>query len=373
MPKVILVSPVAESGGLSRFAKDLLGSSTGKDIHLYNVYRPAKSTTVRGAYGYRTLISAGWKPALKNIYLTLKMFLLFPFALIYSKANIVHIASSSYWSFWENVVYLCLSKILARKVVFHFLGDFHLFFKASNFFVKFLILTCFNWSDSIIVLTDSIKNILSSKIKPEKILVIPSFIDSSLPVFSSKNNHKPDGAFRLLFFGGNSGIRKGITDIAAAIPYVTEIIPSIRFLLCGGSDVKRTYDNLPERCKQNVDYLGSIAESEIYHLLEMVNAYILPSYSEGVPYSIIEAMAAGLPIISTNVGGIPEIVVPQENGILINPGDVIGLQNAIFQLANDSTLSQKMEENNRKKARDQFASGKALLQIADLYGALLNS
>ncbi len=74
-------------------------------------------------------------------------------------------------------------------------------------------------------------------------------------------------------------------------------------------------------------------------LLRATSVLILPSYSEGLPVAILEAMAAGKVIISTHVGGIPELVIPQQNGFLVPPGDVDSLANAIEQ-----TLSPANEE-----------------------------
>lgn len=70
--------------------------------------------------------------------------------------------------------------------------------------------------------------------------------------------------------------------------------------------------------------------------------YILPSYAEGLPCALLEAMAAGLPVVSTSVGSIPEVVEDSINGFLITPGDFTSLAEKIVVLANDRALRQTM-------------------------------
>ena len=91
-----------------------------------------------------------------------------------------------------------------------------------------------------------------------------------------------------------------------------------------------------------VCYDGWVAGERKASLMSMANIYILPSYAEGLPISILEAMTYGMAIISTPVGGIPEIVRQNENGILIAPGDTEALSNAILKLAEDKACRYDM-------------------------------
>ena len=87
-----------------------------------------------------------------------------------------------------------------------------------------------------------------------------------------------------------------------------------------------------------VEFLGWISSMEKAIILNSTDVYILPSYNEGLPISILESMSYGKAIISTNVGGIPEIVRNKENGLLINPGELKQMEQAIdFFLENPDT------------------------------------
>lgn len=79
-------------------------------------------------------------------------------------------------------------------------------------------------------------------------------------------------------------------------------------------------------------------------MLNGADVYVLPSYKEGLPISILEAMSYSLPVISTRVGGIPEIIMNGKNGLLINPGDKEALYESIIKLKNSEELRIRMGE-----------------------------
>jgi len=97
------------------------------------------------------------------------------------------------------------------------------------------------------------------------------------------------------------------------------------------------------------------SRSDVYQLLPGVDAFILSSKREGVPMSILEAMAAGLPIIATNVGGIPEIVKDGENGILVPPQDQNSLANAICRVLDDSEFAANLANRARISVEQSYS------------------
>jgi len=131
-----------------------------------------------------------------------------------------------------------------------------------------------------------------------------------------------DGVIRLLFLGW-LGERKGIWDLLdVIIEHKSELIGKfvLRFGGNGFEDEikKKISDNHIEDICQ---FEGWVNGQKKVDLLNWANVFILPSYNEGLPISILEAMSHGLPIISTPVGGIPEVVKNGENGLLIEPGN----------------------------------------------------
>ena len=145
-------------------------------------------------------------------------------------------------------------------------------------------------------------------------------------------------------FLGNINEPKGIFDLLAAIASHKEELRGKFFLHIGGKGEENRLMNIiaENGLGDIVCYDGWVAGERKASLMSMANIYILPSYAEGLPISILEAMTYGMAIISTPVGGIPEIVRQNENGILIAPGDTEALSNAILKLAEDKACRYDM-------------------------------
>ena len=118
-------------------------------------------------------------------------------------------------------------------------------------------------------------------------------------------------------------------------------------------------------------YEGWVSGKEKIKLLNEADVYILPSYYEGLPISILESMSYHLPIISTNVGGIPEIVKDGVNGFIIEPGNKKGLKEAIDHLLFNRELREKMGVASADMVKDHLPDS-VKKQLENLYLKLLN-
>jgi glycosyltransferase involved in cell wall biosynthesis len=117
--------------------------------------------------------------------------------------------------------------------------------------------------------------------------------------------------------------------------------------------------------------LGWVSDSEKWAIYQKADLLILPSYEEGLPYVIIEAMASGLPIISTPVGGIPEVIKEGINGFLINPGDYEALANRIIQLVQNKELRLTIGHKNQEDAKNKYAQEQIFLNLENIYNHLM--
>jgi glycosyltransferase involved in cell wall biosynthesis len=372
MENVLLVSSVLVSGGISRFSKDLLAARLNYEIQLYNTARPPKPSTIKGAIGYNTILAGGVKIMVRNAVITSLNILRFPFHLLRSKASLVHLATSSHWSFWEYSAYLFLAKILRFPVFLHFLGDFISFYENANVTEKKIIQWVFISADGIVVLSENVRQMVIPFIKAKKIWVVPSFISSGAPYFRLKNFQNSTESLVVLFLAGNYGVRKGVKDLMLSIPRVISACKDVKFYLIGGGDVRAAFENFMDNSKNHVKYFGLVDEDTKLQLFSEANIFVLPSYSEGLPYGIIEAMAAGLPIVATNIGGIPEVVTHGENGFLFKPGDIDALVKNIKIFVNNPSLIHLMGEANQQKVLKQFTSTNAFEVIERVYDTLLS-
>ena len=117
--------------------------------------------------------------------------------------------------------------------------------------------------------------------------------------------------------------------------------------------------------------MGWIDFNTKIELLQKVCTVLLPSYNEGLPMTILEGMAAGKMIISTNVGGIPELVENEINGIIINPGDVDMLSKAMVRVLEEKEFIKMCCDNNLKKIEKKFSRKKMHEKISACYERLV--
>lgn len=244
------------------------------------------------------------------------------------KIKIIHIHGASYGSFIRKFICFLIAKyFFKKKIIYHIHGaEFHLFYSTSNFIIKKSISAFINKSDCIICLSSSWMSFFKTNFNPRKIEIAPNIID--FPSFSSIK--KNDNRLTFLFLG-LIGNRKGIFDLIKVIAINKHIYADkIKLIIGGNGEVKKLLNLIKElQLEECVEFVGWISKDEKVAWLQNANIYILPSYNEGLPISILEAMSYGQAIISTNVGGISEIVIPEKNGILIEPGNLFEIAAAI--------------------------------------------
>ncbi|KDS13775.1 glycosyl transferases group 1 family protein [Bacteroides fragilis str. 3725 D9 ii] len=184
-------------------------------------------------------------------------------------------------------------------------------------------------------------------------------------------NKKKNDKFVILFFG-RLGKRKGIYDILDVLSeHREEFINKLEFLFGGDGDVEQVQAIIRERNLNDIaKYQGWVSGIKKERLLNQADAYILPSYNEGLPISVLEAMSYSLPIISTTVGGIPEILKNNENGFIIEPGDKIAIYHAISNLMANEAMAKRMGKDSLSKVQDHLPDY-VQKQLQTLYDSLV--
>ncbi len=122
---------------------------------------------------------------------------------------------------------------------------------------------------------------------------------------------------------------------------------------------------------RNVLLLGF--RSDILELLSVMDIFCLTSFKEGLPISLIEAMAAGLPLVGTDVAGIKDTIIPDKNGFLVPTGDVTGLKNSLLTLLNDESLRHSMGQESKSLARNTYSLDSCIKKYEDLFLSSFNS
>ena len=171
-------------------------------------------------------------------------------------------------------------------------------------------------------------------------------------VFKSRQSNNFSGSNTIILVGSNLQ-RKGIQTLISAAPGLIREIPDIRFRIIGNDP---STPKLIQQCRKlNVEthfyFEGQQSRSQINEAFSEGGVLILPSLTEAFGVVILEAMASGLPVIGTNVGGIPEIIQTGTNGLLIPPNNPEALSKAVIMLLNDLDLRQKFAKAGLETAK----------------------
>lgn len=285
------------------------------------------------------------------------------FLLLRGKIALIHVHSASRNSFWRKYFFLYPAFIFRVPSIFHLHGaEFNIFYDNSNKVMQALICYTLNKVDSIVVLSHSWKHWIQNISTNTRIFSIYNPV-SSMPA----SDFTLRDSMSVLFLGRLSK-RKGVYDLLLAASHIIDKHPNLKLILGGDGEL----DIVREQANKlgigaNVEILGWVTGVDKSVLLERAAIYVLPSYAEGLPMSVLEAMAVGLPVISTPVGGIPEAVTDGLEGCLIQPGDVDALSKALDRLLSDKDLRQRMGEAARIKVECCFSAGHVLPQIERLY------
>lgn len=164
--------------------------------------------------------------------------------------------------------------------------------------------------------------------------------------------------------------QKGHRFFLQAVPRIQKILPHTHFLLVGDGELRSELETLTQTLgiRERVHFLG--VRQDIPELLALSDLFVLPSLWEGLPNAVLEAMAAEKPVVATNVDGVPEVVRDNETGILVPPGDIEALAQAMIRLLADPALRRQMGTAARQRAICDFSEEKYISSFLSLYQRL---
>ena len=335
MVKVLVVgpSPTRSKGGMAtvieEIAKDKM-LNTKFDIDIYESYVDGNKLRV----------------------LLFSMFSFIKFYFTKRNYDVYHIHAASYGSTFRKGWYVHAAKKWGKKVILHIHGaEYMLFYEKSN--QKDKIVSILKEADEVIALSADWKKKFDETFGLKNCVVLENGIDTERlkPAITMVKDH-PHTFVSL----GRLGERKGTYDLIKAIERVKVQIPDIKCYLAGDGDIDRCKQIVEEKnLKSNIFIVGWADFDRKLELLKKSSVLVLPSYNEGLPMAILEGMACGKAIISTTVGAIPEVINNKENGILIQPGDVKALANALVECSTNTSMVAQMSQNNIKKIDSNYS------------------
>lgn len=237
------------------------------------------------------------------------------------KVQILHLHCAADASFWRKAQLVRLGKFFKRKVILHIHSSrFKDYYAEATRKKKKWILKTLCGADVVIVLSNSWKEwFVGIGVPSDKLIVLHNITSYPTLVSSAKVD---DGKIHLLFMG-EIGPRKGVFDVVRSIAnHKTDLSRKIVFRIGGNRNEDVLKKMIADANLQDiVNFEGWVGGLKKIELLNWANLFILPSFNEGLPISVLEAMSYRLPIITSAVGGIPEVVSNGENGTIVTPGN----------------------------------------------------
>jgi glycosyltransferase involved in cell wall biosynthesis len=364
LPRLLIVGPLPPPlGGVQLVMEMQLRSSLAREFDLHVV--DISKRQLRWAVETRT-----WKTPLYFV----RDFSRLLRALVHLRPDAVLVHATASLSFLRDWVFMLTARLAGAKVICHYHGTLHARFPSCETRSGRLIGRCLMAAaHRVVVLGQTYQREMGRAWRRDDIVWAPNMADVAL------FRNAPPGApapwltrgDRAVLFVGRLSAPKGIHDLFDAVPQVLARHPEAKFVLVGVAESDALEPVIRAEVERRgiaprVTFLGALAGAQKAAAFVSAQMVVLPSWTEGFPLVIPEAMAAGLPVIATAVGAIPDFVQDGEDGFLVAPRDPRALADRICRLLEDEGLRRRISERVRERAPREFAIESGCGKVAAL-------
>jgi glycosyltransferase involved in cell wall biosynthesis len=266
--------------------------------------------------------------------------------------RVVHVKSSSGINFWESAAYAAVGRLAGRRVLLQIhSGEFEEWYRGHGTAGRWAVRQGLRMGSEILVLSDHWRRVLGDLVRDRPIHVVPNGVEPLERIATRRT----DGRLRVVTIGTLSR-HKGHFEILEAAVLLRN--RPVRFVLAGPDQTSGRGDGAAVRRRAaelgldgQVELTGPVEPAKRRRLLEEADVFLLPSHAEGMPNAVLEAMAAGLPVIASAVGALPEML---PDGILIPPGDPEAIACAIEELVQDPERRQRLGRRNWERVETHY-------------------
>jgi len=301
----------------------------------------------------------------KIVYFAIAMVRIF-FTFCFGKVDIVHLHVSDTGSFTRKAMIVRLAKRFNKPVILHHhAANFDDYYRSLSDKKKVYVCNIFDTVDVNIVLSKRLVPMIMDKCKTARAIVVYN----AVPTYD--RNLYNTFAHNILFLGRIEE-RKGVYDLIDVIAELdSKIDKKYKFMICGDYEIEKARGEIATVGMQHrIERLGWIDNEEKMEVFQKTCINVLPSYNEGLPMTILETMAFGIPNVTTAIASIPEVITNYKNGILITPGDKNALAKAIQYLLSHPNERKAMSDASYQTIEDNFSLKNNLKIVTNLYREL---
>ncbi len=343
----------------------------GHEVHVYTTDGGWRSPWVEDVNGVKVHRSIKVPlPVLKP----LSPAFLFPFKLLRTDVDLIHVHANKYFSTDMGAL---VAKLKNTPLAYSpHAGTFgrSLFGRIHNQTVGRLALS----ADVVICVSEHEKSLIeASGVGVKRLEVLPNGVDVKRYESHFKFDRRPLSQHEehpTVLYVGRLSSHKGIDTLITAAPLVLEKIPEAKFVAAGpdggalaSSKLKVKSENLEER----FTFAGEVSEEEKISLMQKADVFVLPSRSEAFGITVVEAMAAGCPVVVSDIPALTEIVSDGQTGLVFPVDDEKSLADKIIRLLSDQNLNQKLSKNAKEKVQERYNWQKIIGRLERIYQRIL--
>lgn len=365
--KVLVAAHIGKPwGGISTLFEDILHSSLKNKFDL--IFFESSINQQKSGTG---------EPSGRAIFHSIISICVFSYKVIKNQPQIVHIATAHKGSFIKHGIMVFIAKILGRKIILAPHCSISVLLpEHSSKIWEYWVKLVFAQSDCVLVLS---KEWLAhtSLLPLNKIQYLPNAINTQKFSFIHRIVPKNSKSTNIVFLGHIS-TEKGLLNLVEAINILIQNgIVNISVELVGEAIKHQEFEEITQMINAyGISSYINIRKPEFgldkIERLSLADIFVLPSLHEGMPITILEAFAAGLPIVATSVGGIPDLVINGVNGFLVPPGSSLELAEALKELIQNPSLRLQIGNINREKAHQSYDIEKYANKLGEIYQTMAN-
>lgn len=285
---------------------------------------------------------------------------------ISSRSAVFHIHMSSRASTWRKLQIIRILRAFGKPYILHLHGsEFMEFYEREcNRREQRLVRSIFDGAALVLALSPEWESNIRTFSPNARIEVFPN----GVPVQERLAVREVGYSSPRLLFLGRLGKRKGVYDLLSAIAALAKTYPELRLVAAGDGEIDQARTKAEDLgIAHMVEFPGWIGANSKATLLRESGIFVLPSHAEGLPMSLLEAMAAGLPSICSTVGGIPQAVEHDSEGLLIEAGNVEQLTAALDRLLADAQLRDRLGKRAHERAFKEFSVASRVERLVEIY------